>query len=156
MHDVLLIPCVGPKLPYRARACELYQGPLFAACLAYAERLHPSKTYILSALHGLVDLEQELDPYDVTLRPLPEPYRSQHPNVRVLTDTELDQWAIAVISALQSHHDLELTRFTVLADTNYIEPLRHALRHISEPLAGVSLEDRSAALNKLVEIMPRF
>jgi len=156
MHHVLLIPCVGPKLAYRTRACELYQGPLFAACLAYAERLRPSKTYILSALHGLVDLEQELDPYDVTLRTLPEPYRTQHPNVRVLTDAELEQWAIEVISALQSRHNLDLTRFTVLADNDYIEPIRHALRHFEEPLAGVSLENRPAALNELLQKMPRF
>jgi len=156
MHHVLLIPCVGPKLAYRTRACELYQGPLFAACLAYAERLRPSKTYILSALHGLVDLEQELDPYDVTLRTLPEPYRTQHPNVRVLTDAELEQWAIEVISALQSRHNLDLTRFTVLADNDYIEPIRHAFRHIEDPLAGVPLENRAAALNELLQTMPRF
>ncbi len=150
MTTVLLIPCVGLKLTHRAPARELYQGPLFSACLAYGEAIQPNATYILSALHGLVALDQELDPYDVTLRELPEPERSMHPFVRVLTDTELDEWAHSVIAALKVLHKLESTVFIALADSSYIQPLRAALPNLREPLAGLCLADRPAAIAAMI------
>jgi hypothetical protein len=150
MTTVLLIPCVGLKLAHRAPARDLYQGPLFSACLAYSESIQPDATYILSAMHGLVSLDQELDPYDVTLRELPEPERSMYPFVRVLTDTELDQWAQSVIAALESLYKLDSTIFIALADSSYILPLRSALPNLREPLAGMSLADRPAAIAAMI------
>lgn len=150
MKRILLIPCVGLKLPKRAAARDLYQGALFEACLAYSAAIQPDATHILSALHGLVDLDQELDPYDVTLRELPEPERSRYPLVRVLTDAELDEWALTVTSALQLRYDLNTAIFIALADSSYIQPLRAGLPHLQEPLAGISLADRAAALAKLI------
>jgi len=150
MKSILLIPCVGLKLPKRAAARDLYQGALFEACLSYSAAIQPDATHILSALHGLVGLDQELDPYDVTLRELPEPERSQYPLVRVLTDAELEEWALRVISALKSQYDLETTVFIALADSSYVKPLREALPNLQEPLAGISLADRPAALVEMI------
>ena len=40
---------------------------LFKLNLKYANSLSPDDIYILSAKHGLLDLEQEIEPYELTL-----------------------------------------------------------------------------------------
>lgn len=68
-----VIPCGGQKLDRPAPARDLYVGQMFRHTLANVERLAaldeaegrgPARVLILSALHGLVDLDQELAPYD--------------------------------------------------------------------------------------------
>lgn len=75
---VALVGCGAAKLPGRHRARDLYTGSLFRAALAHAER-SADEVLILSALHGLVGLDDELDAYNVRL----DKYR----------DAERDQWA---------------------------------------------------------------
>ena len=47
----------------RSKARDLYTGALFEATLAYALTLTPH-TFIVSARHGLLDLDTEIAPYD--------------------------------------------------------------------------------------------
>lgn len=66
----MVIPCGGAKLDHAAPASELYIGSAFREALAAA--LHQvdgdrSRVFILSALHGLVSLDTELEPYDVKM-----------------------------------------------------------------------------------------
>jgi hypothetical protein len=63
----VLISCSKSKLPRRAPAQELYTGQLFNKAVAWAER-HQYKWFIVSALHGLVTPDQQLDPYDFTIK----------------------------------------------------------------------------------------
>jgi hypothetical protein len=66
-----LVACSRTKLSRPAPARELYVSPLFRAARAYAERHYgPGRWLILSALHGLVDPETVLAPYDLNLRQL--------------------------------------------------------------------------------------
>jgi hypothetical protein len=66
-----LVACSRRKARHPAPACELYVSPLFRAARAYAERQYgPGRWLILSALHGLVDPDTILDPYDLSLRQL--------------------------------------------------------------------------------------
>lgn len=67
MKTIVLIGCGKSKVDYRTRADELYTGALFRLSLKYAHTLAPDAIYILSALHGLVELDKELDPYNKTL-----------------------------------------------------------------------------------------
>lgn len=69
-HVVMVIPCGKDKLDHAAAASDLYTGSAFKAALAAA--LHQvdgdrSKVLILSALHGLVGLDDVLEPYDVKM-----------------------------------------------------------------------------------------
>lgn len=66
---VALIGCGKAKLPHAARAEELYTGPLFRAALDFARR-ECSAAFVLSAAHGVVQLDQELEPYDRTMADL--------------------------------------------------------------------------------------
>ena len=62
-----LVGCVKKKLDVDARAKDLYISPLFRGRRHYVER-SCDEWWILSAEHGLVDPEQVLAPYDVTLK----------------------------------------------------------------------------------------
>lgn len=66
MTSLVVTPCGARKLPHTARAAQLYTGPYFTACLRYARTLEPDENIrILSALHGLVRLDQVLHPYNL-------------------------------------------------------------------------------------------
>jgi hypothetical protein len=67
MRKIILISCVSKKLPHKASARHLYISPQFKKNLAYAQRLDPDAIFVLSAKYGLVDLDQEIEPYDLTL-----------------------------------------------------------------------------------------
>ena len=59
MKIIILIACVSKKRPFKSKAKDLYISTLFTKSLAYAHTLNPDKIYIISALHHLLDLEQE-------------------------------------------------------------------------------------------------
>ncbi len=63
---VCLIACCGPKLDRPAAVRELYTSPLFRKSVAFAER-NGWRWAVLSAKHGLVQPDDVLEPYDVTL-----------------------------------------------------------------------------------------
>ena len=71
MSLIVLISCVKQKLPYRAPAAELYVSPLFRGSLCYARSLRPDAIHVLSALYGLVGLNDDIEPYDLTLKKMP-------------------------------------------------------------------------------------
>ena len=60
---VLLIGCGKTKLPHPAPARDLYTGPLFKARRAFAER-SGLPWLVFSALHGFVEPDRVLHPYD--------------------------------------------------------------------------------------------
>lgn len=63
-----IIPCGGEKLTSPAPARELYTGQMFTQTLASVEASGDfDRIFILSALHGLVELGQELAPYDLRM-----------------------------------------------------------------------------------------
>jgi hypothetical protein len=71
-----VIPCGGGKLDHAAPAAELYIGSMFRHALVNVERLAamdedegrgPARVLILSALHGLVELDTVLEPYDLRM-----------------------------------------------------------------------------------------
>lgn len=62
MRKTVLISCVSKKQKYRAKAQDLYISPLFKLNLEYAQELKPDAIFILSAKHGLLHLDTEIDP----------------------------------------------------------------------------------------------
>ncbi|MEU1616517.1 DUF6884 domain-containing protein [Streptomyces sp. NPDC005722] len=62
--ELVVIPCGSRKLDHRARAADLYTGSYHRACRRAAEALRPDRLLILSARYGLLDLDDEIDPYD--------------------------------------------------------------------------------------------
>ncbi|MGW2465163.1 DUF6884 domain-containing protein [Streptomyces sp. NPDC001761] len=63
--ELVVVPCGARKLDHRARAADMYVGSYHRACRRAAEALQPDRLVILSAFYGLLDLGDEIDPYDV-------------------------------------------------------------------------------------------
>lgn len=62
----VIVPCGGEKLEHKAPAGELYVGSYHKATRRAAAAIAaPEQTLILSALHGLLQLEDEVAPYDL-------------------------------------------------------------------------------------------
>ncbi len=66
---MVLVACGKRKRSFRSKAGDLYIGSLFRKAKAWAER-EGDEWGILSAEHGLLLPEDEIDPYEKTLRSL--------------------------------------------------------------------------------------
>ena len=145
-RKIILIACSSKKLNRRAQAKDLYTGSLFKLSWAYALNERPDKIYILSALHGLLDPETDIDPYNIALsRP---PNSDSSSPVKVLTAKEKKQWGNQVIATLSTVADLRRDKFIILAGKEYIKPLADNLLYLQDPLKGLNRGKRLAFLSQ--------
>src|SRR5215217_1569295 len=119
---VALVGCGKAKLARSARARELYTGPLFRAHLTEAEATC-SHVYVVSALHGLLPLGDEVEPYNVTLRDMQREERAA--------------WGRQVVDSLARLYPAGVVELQVYAGDVYAEPLRAAL--VESPREGWTL-----------------
>lgn len=101
MKTIVLISCVSQKRSEPSRAADLYTSPLFKKALAYARMLRADGIYILSAKYGLVALDQEVAPYDLTLN--------------TMKTGDVRAWAKRVLEQLAEVASLPEDRFVFLA-----------------------------------------
>lgn len=66
VHTVCLVACTSRKGAYPAKAEFIYKSPLFSAARSFAER-RADQWFILSAKHGLLSPEDEIEPYNESL-----------------------------------------------------------------------------------------
>jgi len=121
MKRIVLISCVSRKGTTKSKARELYKGPLFTSSLAYGISLNPDKIFILSALHQLLNLDTEIEPYNVTLSNIPKSKRKA--DLKILTSKEKIEWGKKIIGQLKIEADLEKDEFIILAGQEYIKPI---------------------------------
>lgn len=151
---VALVGCGSAKRPVRSKARDLYTGALFEATLAYALTLTPH-TFIVSARHGLLDLDTEIAPYDFTIADL----GGKRDRVA---------WGERVVNAVEGRFRRQLPAVTLLMGDTYAQYLRGNIAFrageyyagtrwpckANEPLAGiqpigrriVALREMTAAL----------
>lgn len=125
MNTIVLISCVSKKMPRKSRARDLYISSLFRMNLRYAQQFLPQKVFILSAKYGLVQLDGEIEPYDITLNKM--------------SACERRIWAAKVVSQLRVYSDLENDRFVILAGQKYRQYLLPHLKSYEVPLAGLPI-----------------
>lgn len=125
MKTVVLVSCVKKKVAYRAKAKDLYVSPFFKLNLRYARSLNPKAIFVLSAEHGLVGLEEELEPYERTLNRMPS--------------ERVKQWADSVLVQLSKVADLQNDRFVFLAGERYRKYLIPHLTNHEIPLRGLGI-----------------
>ena len=135
MRRVVLISCVSKKLPHEARAEDLYISPLFKFNLRYAKQLKPDAIYILSAKHGVLELDVTIEPYNITLN-----------EMRV---AEKRAWSQKVLEQLAMHADLQRDHFVFLAGQNYRKYIVPSLSSFEAPLEGLRI---GRQLQKLKEM----
>jgi hypothetical protein len=142
MQRIILISCVSKKGGKKAKAKELYKGPLFLNSLSFAYKLKPDKIFILSALHHLLDLEKEIEPYNVTLSKI-QNKKNKSP-CKVLTNEEKIKWGEIAIKQLQLVSNIKNDEFIFLAGAEYIKPFEKIIsnNNIKKPLKGLRLGER--------------
>lgn len=122
---IVLMACASKKLPLTVKAKELYISPLFKLNLKYAKSLKPDKIFVLSAKYGLINLEEEIEPYNKTLNNF--------------SDGEIKIWAKEIISKLKEATDLEKDEFIFLAGEKYRRHLIPYLKIHKIPLKGLGI-----------------
>lgn len=144
MLRIVTVGCGAEKLDRAAPARDLYTGALFRGSLAYAERLAPDAIYILSALHGLLQLDTVIEPYN-----------------RALTDLRVKDrlaWGSRAGNCLRDRHPRPDVHLTILAGATYAEALEWGLRWragercpwiVDMPLAGLTMGRRLQRLKTL-------
>lgn len=134
MAHFVLIACASGKLDRRARADSLYQSSLFHKSLLYSRTLDADGVFILSAKHGLLKLDEEIEPYDLTLNRMPVQSRRE--------------WAGRVLRQIAEIADLDRDRFTFLAGARYREHLASRMRHTSVPMSGLPIGKQLSFLSQ--------
>ena len=125
MKTIVLISCASKKLPHKVKAKDLYTSPLFKYNLEYAKSLNPDKIFILSAKHGLINLNQEIEPYNQTLNKM--------------NKKEIQLWAEKVINQLKNASDLKFDKIIFLAGKRYREHLIPNIVNYEVPLEGLGI-----------------
>lgn len=153
MKRIVLISCVSRKGTTKAKAKDLYKGSLFTNSLLYGKSLKPDKIFILSALHHLLELNEEIEPYDVTLSYVSPDNKRKKPNLKVLTKEEAKKWGQEVLKQLCEVADLKRDTFIILAGQSYIKPIQNGLSKIEEPLKGIVQGKRPGKLKELINAL---
>ena len=89
----------------------------------YAKEQNPDKIFILSALHHLLEPDEEIEPYDVTLSNVPKNKRKD--GLKVLNAKEKKVWGKKIIELLEKKTDLKNDQFIFFAGKEYIKHLEN-------------------------------
>lgn len=125
MKKIVLLSCGKKKVDHRTQAQSLYAGSLFVKSLAYARRMNPDAIFILSAKHGVLELDEELEPYDQTLVGMDQ--------------DSIRRWSEKVLIQLSERSNLAEDHFTFLVGDNYRRYLGPHLVHSSVPMRGLTI-----------------
>lgn len=134
MKTIILISCVSKKLARRANTRDIYVSPLFRLNLAYAESLKPDAIYVLSAKHGLLSLNDEIEPYNLTLN--------------TMGTGQIRAWASRVVQQLAEVADLKRDRFVFLAGEKYRKFLVSDITRYEIPMQGLTIGRQLQFLSK--------
>lgn len=138
MPTIGLISCTNRKKAYRCKAGEMYtESPWFKLAYELAT-LVTDRIYILSAKHGLLPAEQEIDPYN-------EGLQDKSPRER-------RQWNDRVVESLRGVSDFSHDDYLIIAGRDYYENLLPQLKRIWVPLKGKGLYHWAPELGKLLLI----
>jgi len=121
---IALISCSSKKSNKIEKAKNLYTSQLFKSALRYAEK-NSNKIFILSAKHHLLNLEQEIEPYNLTLN-----------NMK---DNEIKLWADKVLEQLSQLTNLKEDEFIFLAGERYRRYLIPQIKNYSIPMQGLGI-----------------
>lgn len=132
----ILISCVSKKLDYKAKAEEIYVSTLFKYNMQYAKSMSADRIFILSAKYGLLDLRDEIEPYDQTLN-------------KMKTE-EIRTWARRVLSDLRKATDIRNDKFVFLAGDKYRKFLLPHISNYEIPLEGMRIGEQLQYLKEHV------
>ena len=130
---IVFVGCGKKKKHAPCKAKEMYIGNLFKAAYKYAEQ-QGGKIYILSAKYGLLDPEEVIEPYNVTLAGS--------------TKTEQKKWAAKVYKQCVAQHIDFNEPVMFLCGESYRKYLMQVFREWSVPLLHLGLGEQISWLKK--------
>ena len=138
-NRIYLVACVGQKVSAPAPAKDLYTSSWFRKARSYVERTGHT-WFILSAKHGLVHPDQEIEPYDSTLNTMQAGDRRE--------------WAKGVLGDLAPRlKDVQTVVF--LAGLRYREFLTLNLKRrgieVSIPMEGLRIGEQMRWLSERIQ-----
>ena len=119
-----LVACCSKKEDKKTKAVDMYKSTLFTSSMKYLKK-RCDKIYILSAKYGLVELDNEIDVYNVTLNKI-------NSKNRLL-------WSNNVIVELRKKVDLEKDTFIILAGLKYREHIIKYIKSYNIPMSGLGI-----------------
>ena len=134
MKPLYLIACSMSKLDHAAPAAELYTGQAFKLSMK-AAKAAGADVLILSALYGVLEPDDIIDPYECYLGGLPAMDRAI--------------WAITTAAQLAPHRD----RFAVILAGKHYAAACDDFTNKREPLKGLGI---GRQLSFLKRMQPNF
>jgi hypothetical protein len=126
MKKIVLLSCVSKKRQHKTKAGDLYDVSLwFKLALRYARNQNPDAIFILSAKYGLLDLDTEIEPYNITLNRM--------------TSAQRKEWANGVAAQLKEKADVKNDHFIFLAGQKYRENLVGHIGYYRIPMVGLGI-----------------
>lgn len=132
---IVLISCVSRKQPNKSKVRDLYTSTLFKLNLKYAEKLEPDEIFVLSAKHGLLSLDVEIEPYNQTLNEM--------------SAYEIKLWSEKVLRQISDVSDIKNTKYIFLAGTSYRKYLLPHMEDYEIPLKGLRIGEQLKRLKEL-------
>lgn len=134
MPHIVLISCAAMQERQKLPAKKLYKSPLFVKSLEYARQFTDDQyIFIISTKYGLVELESQIEPYDISLRDLGKIGRQ-----------ELKSRIAGKLKRIAGADD----QFTILAGEKYVELVKSELKNMILPLKGMRVGERLRFLNE--------
>ncbi len=122
---IVLLSCASKKSDKKQKAQNLYISDYFKSNLNYAEKLNPDKIFVVSAKYGLLELDEEIGPYNLSLNNM--------------SKQEREKWGKKVLLQLQEKTDLENDEFIFLCGEKYREFLISYIKDYKIPLKGLGI-----------------
>ena len=122
---IVFLSCVKSKRDTACAARDMYTSDLFKKSLAYALQLNPRKVYILSAKYGLLELNEHIEPYNLTLNEMSEEKRKA--------------WAYKVCKQCEQKGISYSEEVIFLCGNNYRKYLMRKFKNANAPLGNMGI-----------------
>jgi hypothetical protein len=146
MAKIVLLSCTKSKLDKPSPAKDMYSpSPMFQKTKRYGETLKPDKMFILSAKYGLLPMDKQIEPYDLTLKNMKK--------------DEKDKWGGLVKQQMgKMGVNPQSDKFTFLTGAEYMKPLESFIpsENIEKPMEGKRMGERLSWLNSQVQKIKEF
>lgn len=121
---IVFLSCGKTKAKKTCKAKDMYQGALFKKSYEYAQTLKPRKIYILSAKYKVLELEDVISPYELTLNKM--------------TKHQQKKWAYDCYLQLKSKGQNFNEEAIFLCGDNYRKYLSQVFKNSKFPLQNLS------------------
>jgi hypothetical protein len=118
---------------------------MFQKTKAYGEALKPDKMFILSAKYGLLPMDKQIEPYDLTLK--------------TMKKDEKDKWGETVKGQMSKMGvSPQSDKFIFLTGSEYMKPLEEFIPegNIEKPMEGKRMGERLSWLNSQAQKLKEF